>query len=363
MSRLVRSLVEFIRPGTLHSPSIPPLEAGLRPNTRLETAAVLARSERHCLDDIVLAEGRLFVSAGTTVLEVQDDDTQYAIAELSGDVTALAAANGRIMAAVDGVGLVAINPSGGFETWCSDPLVRRGVTAIALATDDAPVLTIGSTSAGADGWTRSLVSDDRSGLLLRVDPSTGKVETLDTGLAWPSGVTVAGEEFLISLSHDHRIERGTLAQPRRRSVLRANLPGYPGRIVALDDGGWWVAVPYLRNRATELILTETEALADMVRSVPEELWLTPTHGVTNVYREPLQVGQLRVMGIVKPWAPPRSYGLAFRLDADGLIVESVHSRPDGDVHGVTGIALPGRSTLVLVARGSGKIVTLEEHHD
>ena len=48
----------------------------------------------------------------------------------------------------------------------------------------------------------------------------------------------------------------------------------------------------------------------------------------------MQGAQLKMMGVVKPWAPPRSYGLVIRLDEQGLIRYSLHSRFDGKHHGV-----------------------------
>jgi hypothetical protein len=31
----------------------------------------------------------------------------------------------------------------------------------------------------------------------------------------------------------------------------------------------------------------------------------------------MQGAHIKTMGVVKPWAPPRSYGLVIRLDANG----------------------------------------------
>ncbi len=48
----------------------------------------------------------------------------------------------------------------------------------------------------------------------------------------------------------------------------------------------------------------------------------------------MQGAHLKTMGVIKPWAPPRSYGLVIRLDADGMPLYSLHSRVDGVNHGI-----------------------------
>ena len=48
----------------------------------------------------------------------------------------------------------------------------------------------------------------------------------------------------------------------------------------------------------------------------------------------MQIGSVKALGIQKPWAPPRSYGLVIRLGEDGKPLYSLHSRVDGINHGV-----------------------------
>ena len=158
---------------------------------------------------------------------------------------------------------------------------------------------------------------------------------------------------------DHRIERRTLAAPRTGSALTANMAGYPGRIRERPAGGWWVAMPYLRNRATELILADDAIRNDMAANIDPTLWLVPMLRSENVYRDPLQIGQQRVMGVLKPWAPPRAYGLVFRVGPDGRIVESAHSRPDGHRKGVTGVAVRDRG-VVVACQGARVLVDVTE---
>ena len=58
----------------------------------------------------------------------------------------------------------------------------------------------------------------------------------------------------------------------------------------------------------------------------------------------MQGGGLKQLGILKPWAPTRSYGLVVRRDAEGEPRASFHSRADGRRHGITScVEADGRS--------------------
>ena len=58
------------------------------------------------------------------------------------------------------------------------------------------------------------------------------------------------------------------------------------------------------------------------------------------------------MGIHKPWAPSRSYGLVVRLDAAMRPVASFHSRANGHRHGVTSAIEVGRARARRLARAA-----------
>jgi len=61
------------------------------------------------------------------------------------------------------------------------------------------------------------------------------------------------------------------------------------------------------------------------------------------------------MGVVKPWAPPRSYGLVIRLDERGLIRYSLHSRFDGKNHGIVA-AVERDGWLYLLSKGRRRLL-------
>ncbi|MDQ0382524.1 hypothetical protein [Amycolatopsis thermophila] len=357
MNRTVAAIKEWINPAWARHRTVPPMEAGLRPNSRLDESRVLLPDGAYEPDDVVPAWGALVFSSGNRVCALRDGQVRT-VAELDGAVGSLTAVGEAVVAAVEGTGLVALDESGSAEELCTDDAVSSCVTDIAALPDGSLLLTVGSSQERADGWARALVRGDRSGRIVRVDGAAARVEA--EGLAWPSGIEPApGGDVLVSVSLDHRIERravASLSGPARPFV--ANLPVYPGRLVAAGDG-WWAAAPYVRNRITELLLDEPEVLADMTATVAPRDWFVPRLRSTNPYTDTPQMGQLRVLGVLKPWAPARSYGLVFRMDAGGRVAESLQSRVDGERHGVTGVAVRG-GELVVAARGYRNLLAVDD---
>lgn len=361
MSRALQAVKEFVRPSSVHHRSLPPLEAGLRPNSRLDGAVPLTPAGEHEPDDVVMVgPGRMRFTAGTALLAWDEGEVRM-VADLAGPAGAMAAdGDGRLVVAVEGRGLVAVADDGRVREVSSEVAVQRCVTDVAVRPDGSIVVAVGSTDVGVDGWARQLVSGRVSGQLLVLDGA--RVTVAAERLPWPSGLAVEPDgSLLVSLSHGHRIERRSIEGREAGSLGRGRpvldkLAVYPGRIRP-GIRGWWVAVPYLRNRATELVLSEPAMAADMVENVNEGQWLVPSLRRENIYLDPLQMGQLRVLGVLKPWAPPRSYGLVFLFDPDGRVVESHHSRADGTRHGITGVS-EGGGRVVVAGKGCRSLLEL-----
>ena len=359
MGNFKRAVREFIAPGSVRHTSIPPLEAGLRPNSRLDEATPILSSPDAELDDIVVARERIFVSRGTELAELLAGNESKVIVDLDGPIGAIRACGENLVAVVDGVGLVAVDlDDETSEVVCSDPLVVSCVTDLAVLDDGSFVVAIGSANYQLDEWAHSLVNADITGSLVLVEAN--KAETKVDGLAWPAGLEVDGESLLVAESQACQIERRLLSDLSSVEMVIENTAGYPGRMrkSSIPDKGVWVAVPYMRNRAVELILSEPKFLEDMQANIEPRLWMVPALRSENVYRDPLQIGQMRVMGVLKPWAPPRSYGLAFLLDNNNRVVDSVHSRPDGNRHGVTGVFETEDGRLLACCRGGRAILEI-----
>ncbi|SFW79829.1 hypothetical protein [Amycolatopsis australiensis] len=316
---------EWLNPGWVRRRTVPPMDTGLRPNLRLDDAAELLTPGEYQPDDVVLTAGGVVFSSGNRVIGGR---------EFPGRVAALAVRDGEVLAAVDGVGIVTATG----EQVCT--AVKSGVTALAAAPDGSLLATIGSTREAQ--WARALVTGDRSGRLVRIDG--GRADVVAEGLAWPSGVGVSGDEVRLSLSLEHRIEARPLgALGKRGRPVIENLPVYPGRI-----SGDWIAAPYVRNRVTELLLDEPALLAEMTATISPDEWFVPRLHAGNPFTDTMQMGQLRVLGVVKSWAPARSCGLVFRLDESGRVAESAHARVDSPRHGVTGVAARDGRVVVTV---------------
>jgi hypothetical protein len=137
-------------------------------------------------------------------------------------------------------------------------------------------------------------------------------------------------------------------------VIR-NMPGYPSRLARATRGGFWLSLFGVRTHLVEFVLREDDFRNEMMRTVPPAYWIAPIISSTRDCLEPLQLGGLRALGIEKPWAPPRSYGLLARLDADGEVVETLHSRVGGKNHGITSVIETAQG-VVIVSKGSGRVL-------
>ena len=61
----------------------------------------------------------------------------------------------------------------------------------------------------------------------------------------------------------------------------------------------------------------------------------------------------------KPWAPPRSYGLVIRLNAEGVPLYALHSRVDGINHGIVA-AVEMDGALFALAKGPGRLLRVPQ---
>jgi hypothetical protein len=358
VNRTLAAIKEWVNPNWGTHTSIPPMERGLRPNSRLDSAQVLLDPGVYEPDDLVLLDsGAIWFSSGAAVHELKDS-AMRTVVELDGRVGPLITRGSDVIAAVEGRGLVTVDASGAVNDLSSDRSVSTCVTDLTALPDGSILACVGSTEYGVDGWGRALVDGDRSGLLVRVVGD--RTEVVADRLGWPSGVASdADGNVVVSLSQQHRLESRTADSLERVDrVMLGNLPLYPGR-VSHTERGWWVTGPYVRNRVTAMLLDEPELLAEMVETINPDEWFIPRLRSENPYTDPLQMGQLRVLGIVKPWAPPRSYGVAFRIDPDGRIADSAHSRVDGNRHGITGVADDG-DRVILAAQGFRSLLAIEE---
>jgi hypothetical protein len=199
------------------------------------------------------------------------------------------------------------------------------------------------------------MSHGHSGRLLSINPESRQVEVLASGLRYAFGVASTSDGFLVSESWRHRLVI-VGAKGAARSPLD-NLPVYPSRLCPAAGGGFWLTAFTGRTQLVEFVLRENAYRRRMMAEIDPEFWVAPRLNSGNSFREPMQGAHLKTMGIIKPWAPPRSYGLVIRLNPDCSPRYSLHSRVDGVNHGVVAVAEVGDALYVL-AKGAGRLLRL-----
>ena len=325
-----------------HAPTMPPMDGALRPNTRLEDAAVLARVDAP--DNLVLHQGGVLFSSGAVVQAL--DPATGAVREwrrFDAPVTALCSLGDRLAVALaDGRLTLGDQAVTGLPP-------RACITALSGGEAGTLIVCIGSAQNGPADWTRDLLQHGATGSVWSV--ATDGVATQIAGrLAWPSGAAAAQGTITVTESWRHQ-----LTQLGGAPVV-TDLPGYPSRLIPAGDG-WWMCVFAPRNQLIELVLREAAYRDRMMAEVDPKWWVAPTLSRATSFYEPMQGGAIRTHGIVKPWAPTRSYGLLVRLDAAFRPVASYHSRADGWFHGITS-ALPFGDRVLVASRGGNAILSL-----
>ena len=95
-----------------------------------------------------------------------------------------------------------------------------------------------------------------------------------------------------------------------------HLPVYPSRLSPASAGGFWLTAFAARTQLVEFVLRENAYRRRMMAEIDPEYWIAPKLKSGQSFLEPMQGAHIKTMGVVKPWAPPRSYGLVIRLDAE-----------------------------------------------
>lgn len=360
------AVLDIVRPllAPRRQRAIPTLDGAYLPNDRLDALPILGPELVHPDDIAVGTDGTLVVSTQNRLLRLSGPQLQdqAVIATLDAPITALARlADGRLAIGLNGRGLRLLRADGTVEAELAQlggaPI--RCVTAIAEDPARGGVFfTLGTLRHDAEDWIWDLMECNSAGLLGYWQPDTGRAEVLLEGLPYPNGLEVeaGGGSLLFTQSWTHSLARYRIGAKRPDAVetLIDNLPGYPARIAPARGGGHWLAIFAMRTQLIELVLREAPFRQEMMRTVDPELWVRPSLRASGSYLEPLQGGGIKKLGIRKPWAPPRSYGLVVRLDAEAEPLFSMHSRVDGHCHGVMAVReADGR--LIVVSKGDGRL--------
>ncbi len=351
---MLRALSRWLR-GEDAGISVPPMDGALKPNNRLEEAERLLSLPD--IDNLAADGATAYCSSGNGLYRLRpggDGLRADRIAEFSAPVTCVAAAGGRLAVGVAGEGTMLSDGAGGWQRVNPVPALARCMVAAAFAPTGELLVCVGSRQLPATEWKRDLMQHGRSGCVLAID-AHGKAAVRWEGLAYPYGICAAADgRMLVSESWRHSIGALDDGHP----VLLDDLPAYPARIASAADGGLWLALFAPRRQLFEMVLREHDYRREMLASIPPADWIGPELNSDGGADQPLQAGSIRQMGIIKPWAPSRSYGLVVKCDAACRPVASWHSRADGTMHGVTSVVECGGDVLA-TARGAGTLLRLQ----
>lgn len=339
--------------------TVPPMDGALRPNRALEEAALLLAAEAP--DNLVFDGTRGYFSSGGVVLALDVSNGQTSeLHRFDQSVTALASGpEGALAIGLDN-GRVLLR-GGAHDGKVIDSVSGRRLvcpTALLFISPGELIVAQGSASRPAREWKHDLMLRGATGSVARVDLATGKASLLGDRMSWPYGLAVAENGAIaVCESWRHRIVLLDRDGGPARPVLE-DLPGYPARLAPASGGGYWLSVFAPRNQLIEFVQREPEFLRRMMADIEPDYWAAPALKASSTFLEPLQGGAQKHLGMLKPWAPTRSYGLVVRLDRDFRPTGSFHSRADGTRHGMASCVEAG-GRLLAASLGGGVIVALD----
>jgi len=336
--------------------TVPVFDGALKSNSLLEEAAVFVADTS--AQDLATDGTSLFVADGHCV-QRYEGDVAHQLHRFENTVTALACipeSGGGVAVALDGKEVRVLGGAHDGQRW-SQVAGRRlnAVNALSATADGRLLATDGSSAHTVDRWKHDLMGLGRSGRVLALTLADGQSQELASGLAHAFGACEAGGSVWASESWRHRVV--AMAPGGRKVDVTDSLPGYPSRLSSAVGGGHWLTCFILRTQLVEFVLRERAFRERMLAEIDPAYWIAPALNSGNTFLEPMQGAQLKMMGIVKPWAPPRSYGLVIRLDDSGRVRYSMHSRFDGKNHGVVA-AVECQGQLYVLAKGSRRILRL-----
>ncbi len=333
--------------------TVPSFDGALKPNQKLEAAETLLQCAAP--EDLATDGTALFLADGPRIVRL-DGNAATELRAFDQPISALACLPGGGLAVALSGREVRVYPDAAAEK----PQAvfaggLRAVNALAPALDGGLIATDGSATRGVEAWARDLMERGRTGRALLLDPRSGTTKTIASGLGYAFGACAAGDAALVSESWRHRVL--SVDRDGRTKVVLPHLPVYPSRLSPASSGGYWLTAFVARSLLVEFVLREPAYRRRMMAEIEPRYWIAPRLRSGESFKEPMQGAHIKTMGVIKPWAPPRSYGLVIRLDASGSPLYSLHSRVDGVNHGVVS-AIEFDGNLVIVAKGPGRILRL-----
>jgi hypothetical protein len=346
---------QFLGRGT-SSIFVPPMDGRLKANDILDKTEVLCEIEK--VDNLTVFGEHIYASSHNKLVKIIEN-TPEIIETLDYEITALAFGSSGVLA----IGL------SNDTVLCYD-VGRKSiilevefecVTALLFWDPETLVVASGSQQFSAPDWRSDLMNLGSTGSLWVFNVESRSKKYLVGDLKWPAGLCKLNDQLLFSEAWNHAVNLIEFAaagdfEIKSNQEILSRLPAYPSRIVNTQDNCIWLCLFAPRNQLIEFVLTEKDYRAKMLSQVDERFWIAPSFRSGLDFREPLQGGGVKMMGVLKPWAPAFSYGLVVKLDRNFQPEKSLHSRADGKAHGITSAACLPEGQLFLSSRGDNKVI-------
>lgn len=353
-----RRLLDRWRGSGENAATVPPMDGVLATNQAIEEAPALLDAEAP--DNLVSDGGGVLFSTQSKVMRLDMRGMTAAAAEFAAfdaPVSALSIHDGAVAVGLE-TGSVRLLGGKHDDRTFTELGDRRVLcpTALLFADADTLLVALGSQLNPPSGWRHDLMQKNAGGSVWRLNLASGEAACLADGLAWPGGLLAARDGGVI-VSESWRNRLLEVRPGAKPSVVLADVTGYPGRLAPASDGGAWLSVFAPRSQLVEFVLREDDYRLSMMAEVDPRFWIAPALSPTASFLEPMQLGGLKQLGMLKPWAPTRSYGLVIGLDQAHEPRASFHSRADGRRHGITS-ALEADGRLLVTSKGGNTIVSI-----
>lgn len=343
---------------------VPSMDGAFKPNNLLDQSLIV--SAQQAADCICEVRGNLLLSSGSELwqIDLKNDAPQAKrIHQFENNITFITASeNGLIAVMVQFVGLYI---SENDNDWCQVELnqkYNKCATSACFMSNNLLAICIGSMQLPAHDWKRDLLEKNRAGQVITLNLLTNEATPICDNLAFPNGiVTLGADQLVITESWAHRLIKIDINVPDDFNVILDNLPAYPSRLSKTQNGDYLLAMFAPRRQLFEMILNEDDYRQDMMANLDPEDWVAPDLSVSTAPDQPIMQGIVRQMGVIKPWAPSRSYGLLALCDADFKVVKTWHSRADGVMHGISS-ACEFNGEYYATSKGNGCLIKLLPHN-
>jgi hypothetical protein len=330
--------------------TVPSFDGALKPNQILEKAETIGQFEAP--EDLAGDGEALYIADGAAVLRF-DGTATTEVRRFDRTITALCCLpDGGMAVALEGREVLVFATPSAAPVNFSDPSFNA-INALAPGPRGTLLATDGSTARPYREWVYDVMERGRSGKVLSLDIASRRVRSIVSGLQYAFGVCAVGEMLFVSESWRHRLI--AVAPDGSQRAILDNLPVYPSRLSPAAGGGFWLTAFAARTQLIEFVLRENAYRRRMMSEIDPEYWIAPKLKSGQSFLEPMQGAHIKTMGVVTPWAPPRSYGLVIRLDADGVPRYALHSRVDGVNHGIVA-AVEIKGALYAIAKGPGRLL-------